>query len=171
MGRLAADLRKTGKHAGQLRQIGLKLEGLADKNVLENDANLNLDYFEQKFTLQKQVGLTFRDFDLLLKGESWVSVADSMHEFKGFLTASEALSDKAVGGAEEFLADNFGTEAAALARSAALEPLLTDGRIELKFTSEEDIGRPKVRLSNPLKRTGDSLKDVGKKFLEGLLNR
>lgn len=161
-------MEKLGNSMDELKEIGLKLEELGQKEVLQADQQARVGYRDQRLRLLSELVLPFDNYQLTLQKHSWLETADSEHEFRGNMLISKALTAKALDGVEEYVRGRVGDNVADVARKL-VDPIVEENQISLNFRSKGALGKPKIKIDNPLKGIKDSLKEKGKQLLNNTL--
>lgn len=162
-------LEKIEKNLARARRAGLKFDAFATAPVLAEDVTLHFRLRENSLALTQPARLDFTDYALALDSGSALDLATDTHRLKASWIASQAISDRALGGAQDFLA-SLGEDAAAELRRLLIDPLVRDGRLHMEFTSRGDLAKPDVRVAHPLQDVTDQLKDAGRGLLDNFKN-
>lgn len=160
-------LEKIEKNLARARRAGLHVDPLSTEAVLSADAPLGLRFTGHRLSLTAPATLDFTDYALLVEAGSVLDLNDDSHEVSAAWTASQAISDKALGGANSFL-ESLGSEAGAELRRLLIDPLVQSGRLHMEFTSRGALAKPDVRIAHPLQDVTDQLKDAGRGLLDRL---
>jgi hypothetical protein len=162
-------LEKIEKNLARARRAGLKFDAFATAPVLAEDVTLHFRLRKNSLALTQPARLDFTDYALVLDSGSALDLATDTHQVKASWIASQAISDRALGGAQEFLA-SLGEDAAAELRRLLIDPLVRDRRLHMEFTSRGDLAKPDVRVAHPLQDVTDQLKDAGRGLLDSFKN-
>ncbi|MCB1098750.1 MAG: hypothetical protein KDN22_24470 [Verrucomicrobiae bacterium] len=167
-------MEKLGNSMDELQKIGLKLEELGQKEVLREDRQARVGYRDKRIRLLNELVLPFDNYQLTLEKQSWLETGDSEHEFRGNMLIAKELTAKALDGVEEYVRSRVGDNVADVARKL-VDPIVEENQISLDFRSKGALGKPKIKIDNPLGDIKDGLKEKGKQLLNGtlqnLLNR
>ena len=161
-------MEKLGSSMKELEEIGLRLEELGQKEVLREDREARVGFRDRRLRLLDPLVLPFDNYQLSLVKHSWLETGDSQHEFRGNMLISRELTAKALDGVEEFVRGKVGDNVADVARQV-VDPIVEENQISLNFRSKGALGKPKIRIDNPLKGIKESLKEKGKKLLNDTL--
>ncbi|MGI8602639.1 MAG: hypothetical protein ACR2OZ_06520 [Verrucomicrobiales bacterium] len=160
-------LQKLQKSVSKAQRAGLQLNDLAVRTTLLKDATLKLKLHDNRMELTHDVELPFQDYALALQAGSFIDAGEETHDFRATWTASQAMSDQALRGADEFLS-TLGQDAAKELRAMFISPMVKNGLISLAFVSQGDLDDPKVTVENPITDFKDRLKAAGEGLLEGI---
>ncbi|MGK0189842.1 MAG: hypothetical protein ACI9R3_005660 [Verrucomicrobiales bacterium] len=161
-------MEKLGNSMDELKDIGLRLEELGQKEVLQADQNARVGYRDKRIRLLSELVLPFDNYQLTLQKQSWLETADSQHEFRGNMLISRELTTKALDGVEVYVRERVGDNVADVARKL-VDPIVEENQISLNFRSKGALGKPDIKIDNPLKGIKDSLKEKGKQLLNNTL--
>lgn len=161
-------MEKLGNSVEELQAIGLRLEELGQKEVLREDRAARLGYRDKRIRLIDELVLPFDNYQLTLAKSSWLETGDSEHEFRGNVLISHALTAKALDGVEAYVGGKVGEDVAVIARQL-VDPILEENQISLDFRSKGALGKPNIKIENPLKDLKASLKEKGKQLLNNTL--
>jgi len=159
-------LEKIEKNLARARRAGLKIDDLGQQAVLVDDATLAFRLEDNRLSLSQPATLDFGDYALAIEAGSAIRAADETHEVHASWIASQAVSERALAGAREFL-DSLGAEAAAELRGLLIDPIVKDGRLRMDFVTSGDLANPEIRVAHPLQDLTDQLKEAGR----GLFDR
>ena len=161
-------MEKLGNSTDELQKIGLKLEELGQKEVLREDRQARVGYRDKRIRLLEELVLPFDNYQLTLAKQSWLETGDSEHEFRGNMLIARELTAKALDGVEEYVRSRVGDNVADVARKL-VDPILEENQISLDFRSKGALGKPSIKIDNPLSDIKDGLKEKGKQLLNDTL--
>jgi hypothetical protein len=161
-------MEKLGNSMDELQKIGLKLEELGQKEVLREDRQARVGYRDKRIRLLDELVLPFDNYQLTLAKQSWLETGDSEHEFRGNMLIARELTAKALDGVEEYVRGRVGDNVADVARKL-VDPILEENQISLDFRSKGALGKPNIKIDNPLTDIKDSLREKGKQLLNNTL--
>ncbi len=160
-------LEKIEKNLARARRAGLHISPLATEAVLATDASLPLLLSGHRLGLAGPATLDFTDYALVVETGGMLDFDDDTHDVAAAWIASQAISDKALAGADEFLGA-LGDDVAAELRRLLIDPLVKNNRIHMDFTSRGELAKPDVNVLHPLKDITDQIKDTGRGLLDRL---
>ena len=161
-------MEKLGNSMDELQKIGLKLEELGQKEVLREDRSARVGYRDKRIRLLDELVLPFDNYQLTLAKQSWLETGDSQHEFRGNMLIAKELTAKALDGVEEYVRSRVGDNVADVARKL-VDPILEENQISLDFRSKGALGKPNIKIDNPLGDIKDGLREKGKQLLNNTL--
>lgn len=158
---------------------GIDLGDLRLSGDLLADSTTRFRYARGRYDFEQPLILAFTDTEIALAQNSWFDTGKNLHQIQGQVTASQELSAKIEAKIDQWLAkQGLSSETV---RKMLFDSIKKDGRISIRFVSEGDLKHPKADIVTPLgnltdiiskgKETLNSLKDVGKKLLEGLFQK
>jgi hypothetical protein len=162
-------LEKIEKNLARARRAGLQISPLSKDVVLARDTALRFRLRNHTLALVEPGILEFADYSLALAAGSSLDIGTETHDLSASWIASQAVSDKALSGAQEFLG-KAGEDVARELRGVLIDPLVKDGRLHMDFTSTGEMAKPNVRIGHPLQDAADQLKDAGRGLLERIKN-
>ncbi|MFN0129119.1 MAG: hypothetical protein ACKV19_20805 [Verrucomicrobiales bacterium] len=160
-------LEKIEKNLARARRAGLRLDPLSTEAVLAADTPLAFRFTGHRLSLTAPATLDFTGYALLVEAGSELDLNDDSHKVSAAWMASQAISDKALGGANSFL-ESLGTNTGAELRRLLIDPLVKGGRLHMAFTSSGALAKPDVHIAHPLQDVTDQLKDAGRGLLDRL---
>lgn len=162
-------MEKLGNSVKELKEIGLKLDELGQKETLSEDQQARVGYRDDTIRLIDPLVLPFDNYQLTLSKYSWIQTAKSEHKFGGNVLISNELTTKALDEVERVVRGKIGGDVAAVARKL-VDPILTENQISLDFRSEGSLGKPKLKIDNPISSIKDALREQGKSLLDRTLD-
>ncbi|MBN2857101.1 MAG: hypothetical protein JXN63_01730, partial [Candidatus Delongbacteria bacterium] len=167
-------LEKVKSTLATLEKVGIDLDILSKKAVLNEDAKTAVRYKEGKVSFEEDLKVLTNDYDIVIQKESWFNVLNNQHMFKGEITVSEAESKKLLSQVDKFIDDSMkDVDLKGLKidneeiRNELLAGAVRDNRIFLAFTSKGDISNPQVKVSY----TPASLTELIKKKAGALIDQ
>lgn len=163
-------LEKIEKNLARARRAGLKIDNFATHAVLAGDTTLPFSLRANQLSLTQPAVLDFTDYALALESGSLIDVATETHDVHASWVASQAISDRALAGAQEFLGA-LGDDVARELRGLLIDPVVKDGRLRMDFASKGELAKPEVRIAHPLQDMTDQLKEAGRGLIDGFKNK
>jgi hypothetical protein len=138
-----------------LSKLGIELDGLSDKIVLDDDVEVKTLFVDGKISFMKDLNLVTGDYDLTLTKESWFDLDNNEHKFNGYVMLSKNSSDKIfiqidklIGQKTSQATDRGYSVDTKKIKDKLLADLVKDNRIVIKFISQGNIFDPEVSISN-----------------------
>ncbi len=160
---------------------GIELSGIMASGELEEDAVTEISYKRGRYAFEKDFLLNFGDTMIEVHPDSWIDSADSQHEIKAAVTASESFTKEVKTKAQAYLNELTGGRAPEAVVSTLMMAITKENRLHLEVVSSGDLSKPKPDLATPIgnlrdlmKGSGDTiknLKELGKEFLDGFLKK
>ena len=146
----------------KLNEIGLKLDALADSITFAKDTSVSLGYREDALRFLEPTEIEFNGHLLRIKENAWLHTGSNQHEAMAEVLLSKEASDKALGNAEEFLAEkaksySFDKDLVLKYSRKLLEPVTKNGQVWVPFTSTGDLNDPKVRPDVDLQSLAETM--------------
>jgi hypothetical protein len=160
-------LEKIEKNMARARRAGLKIEPLGRQARLAADSRLTMHFRDGRLTLTQPATLDCGGYALAVSGGSMLDAVQGTHDVHASWVASQAVSDKALAGADNFLS-SAGSEAGDALRELLIDPLVRDGRLAMDFSTSGALSDPDVRMAHPLQDLTDQIKDAGRGLIDRL---
>jgi hypothetical protein len=147
-------LEKVKSTLNTLEKVGINLDILSKKAVLQKDADTAIRYKDGKVSFEEDLKVLTADYHVRILKQSWFNVMNNQHEFKGDLTVSEAESKKLLEQVDKFIDDSMkdvkikGVKIDKQEiRDELLAGVVKDNRIFIEFVSKGDISDPEVKVT------------------------
>lgn len=143
-----------------LKNIGLKMDQLAKKAVLQEDVKVVINYRRSLVRLINEPTFKTKHYDLGIRKGSWIRLNNSTHHMTGKVISSKAESDKGISHVDNEIAKQVkGDKAAAKKiRNKLLGSLVENDRIFLAFTSKGSLSSPQVTMLSNIPGISDLIK-------------
>lgn len=160
-------LEKIEKNMARARRAGLKIEPLGRQARLAADSRLTMHFRDGRLTLTQPATLDCGGYALAVSGGSMLDAVQGTHDVHASWVASQAVSDKALAGADNFLS-SLGSETGNELRGILIDPLVRDRRLAMDFSTSGALSDPDVRMAHPLQDLTDQIKDAGRGLIDRL---
>ena len=155
-----------------LDKIGLKMKKLKEKAVLLHNVPVKISYHTSQIKFLNEPTFKTKHYDLGIRKNSWIRLANSTHQITGKVISSREESDKAIQGVDAKIQKAVKGDAAQAKtiRDKLLGSLVENDRVYLAFTSSGSLGNPNVKLLSNIPDLTDLLKGAASEYVKNRLD-